>query len=292
MGIALGVKFWGTRGLVSSPGQDTAVYGGNTTCIQLLHKNHLIIVDTGFGISNFGESLMHRILQNGENLTIHIFMTHFHWDHVQGLPFFHPIYFPSTDMHIYSTLETERAKSNLEPLFDGSYSPFEGVDSMPSNIIFHQIRSSVQVAELEISTYPLDHMQVQVGDVGVSALRFAYKDSSLVIASDHEARPSPCNDGLVRFAKGTDLLIHDGQYTDQEYEKHQGWGHSSISQALANSKRTLAKRTLITHHLPQRTDREIHKLRRIYKNSSEYKDVQFEFAKENTVYCVSEEEGE
>ena len=84
------LKFWGTRGLISSPSKDTAVYGGNTSCIQLEHKNQVVIIDTGFGACNLGEELMQRILNDGENLQIHIFYSHFHWDHIQGLPFFIP----------------------------------------------------------------------------------------------------------------------------------------------------------------------------------------------------------
>ncbi|MFK7871909.1 MAG: MBL fold metallo-hydrolase [Oligoflexales bacterium] len=290
MDIALGMKFWGTRGLISSPGRETAVHGGNTSCMQLYHGDHLIIIDSGFGISNFGESLMHRILEKKESLTIHVLLTHFHWDHVQGLPFFHPIYFPTTNLHIYSTLDPVQAKCHLEPLFDGSYSPFEGVDSMPSNIQFHQIDSKMHIGSLEISTYPLDHMQVQVGDVGVSAFRFDYQDKSLVVATDHEARPSPCNEGLVRFAGDTDLLVHDGQYTEEEYLRRQGWGHSNIRQALDNAIQAQAKRMLITHHAPQRTDRELSRLRRIYKNNETYRDLKFDFARESTVYCVKKGE--
>ena len=76
------IKFWGTRGLISSPKKETAIYGGNTSCIQIVYKNHLILIDTGFGVTNFGEVLMDRILKKNEELTIHIFFTHYHWDHI------------------------------------------------------------------------------------------------------------------------------------------------------------------------------------------------------------------
>ena len=96
MDSSLKVKFWGTRGLISSPFTDTLEFGGNTTCIQVLYKDHLIIIDAGFGASLLGEALMPRILQKKEKLHVHLFFSHFHWDYVQGLPFFHPIYFPSS----------------------------------------------------------------------------------------------------------------------------------------------------------------------------------------------------
>ena len=104
MDSSLKVKFWGTRGLISTPSIDTVEFGGNTSCIQILYDKRLIILDTGFGVSNLGEILMQRIIENKEPLEIFIFFTHFHWDHIQGLPFFHPIYFPSTTIHLYSPI--------------------------------------------------------------------------------------------------------------------------------------------------------------------------------------------
>ena len=131
---SLRVKLWGTRGLISAPGQETAIYGGNTPCVQILHKNNLIIVDTGFGCCNLGEELMERIVVNREELNIHIIYTHFHWDHIQGLPFFMPIYFANTTLNIYSPVPKKVTHSNLDILFDGSYSPFDGLMAMPSEI--------------------------------------------------------------------------------------------------------------------------------------------------------------
>ena len=283
MGSALRLKFWGTRGLISSPHKNTAIYGGNTSCIQLLHKSELIIIDTGFGVTNLGEVLMPRILAGQESLTVHIFYTHFHWDHIQGLPFFHPIYFPTSTLNLYSPLATESIKENLDLLFDGSYSPFAGVDSMPSQVNFITIKDRIEVSGLKISYCPLDHGW---HEANTYAYKFEEEKTgiSLVVASDHEARPSPINDRFIAFANECDLLVHDAQYTEKEYKEYVGWGHSSMKQALENSLKSKAKRTLLSHHDPKRTDDELKKARKKYSQKATYKDLDFDFAKESVIY--------
>ena len=285
MGSALRLKFWGTRGLISSPNKDTAIYGGNTSCIQLLHKSDLIIIDTGFGVTNLGEVLMPRILAGQESLTVHIFYTHFHWDHIQGLPFFHPIYFPTSTLNLYSPLSTESMKENLDLLFDGSYSPFAGVDSMPSQVNFISIKESLEVSGLKVSYCPLDHGW---HEANTYAYKFEEEETgiSLVVASDHEARASSINDQFISFAKECDLLVHDAQYTEDEYKGHVGWGHSSMKQALENSVKSKAKRTLLSHHDPKRTDNELKKARKDYGKQPAYKDLDFDFAKESVIYTL------
>ena len=123
-----------------------------------------------------------------QQLHLHIFYTHFHWDHVQGLPFFHPIYFPSTTMDIYSPLDNKICKDSLDILFDGTYSPFSGIDSMPSKIAFHKLNGKTQVGDLQIEYQLLNHDLHKMKEGNES---FAYKFTSpkkkIIIASDHEA---------------------------------------------------------------------------------------------------------
>ncbi|MDB2447012.1 MBL fold metallo-hydrolase [bacterium] len=281
------IKFWGTRGLISSPSKETAVYGGNTTCMQLIHKNQIIIIDTGFGACNLGEELMPKILEGGESLQIHIFFTHFHWDHIQGLPFFHPIYFESSTINIYSPLPVNVAHANLNLLFDGSYSPFAGIDSMASAISFHQLTTPVLVDGITVDSIPLDHGQSS--DEGTESHCFALSftdadENKIVVATDHEGRPSDTNKKLLEFAKGADILVHDAQYTQEEYQSRVGWGHSTFSQAVENGKRSNAKKVLLTHHHPSRTDAEIEEIAEKMCSDPRFASVDFEFAKEKTVY--------
>lgn len=287
------LKFWGTRGLISSPSKDTAVYGGNTSCIQLEHKNQVVIIDTGFGACNLGEELMQRILNDGENLQIHIFYTHFHWDHIQGLPFFHPIYFESTTINIYSPLPVNVAHSNLNLLFDGSYSPFAGIDSMASAISFHQLTTPVLVDGITVDSIPLDHGQNN--EEGVEshcfALRFRNsKNQKFVIATDHEARPSEINSKLIEFASDADILVHDAQYTQEEYKTRIGWGHSTFLQAVENARKAKVKKVLLTHHHPQRTDSDLDAIASKMHADPRFNAINFEFAKESKSYGSDEKD--
>lgn len=287
MGSKMQLKFWGTRGLISSPHKHTATYGGNTTCMQILNKNQILIVDTGFGACNLGELLMPRILNEGANLQIHIFYTHFHWDHIQGLPFFHPIYFESTTINIYSPLPVEVAHANLNLLFDGSYSPFAGIDSMASAISFHQLKNPVLVDGLIVDSVPLDHGQNSEEGTDTHCFGLSFTDSKggkIVIATDHEGRPSATNNKLIEFSKNADILVHDAQYNPEEYKTKVGWGHSTFNQALENGKRAAVNKLILTHHHPSRTDQEIDDTYAGLKNDPRFSTLDFEFAKENAVY--------
>ncbi len=280
----LHLKFWGTRGLVPSPRKTTAVFGGNTTCIQVIDNKHLILVDSGYGIALLGEDLMRRFLVEKREMELHIFYTHFHWDHILGLPFFQPIYVPSTRLHIYAPTSKDEIWKNLDILFDGSFSPFSGINSMPSQILFHELTGSTSIGDLKITYTPVDH-QIQGHELSESmayAYRFARGKDSIVIACDHEAKPGKINDRFITFAKGASILVHDAQYTDQE--DSQGLGHSTMSQALENGRRIKAGRTLLTHHDPKRNDDELLAIESKLKHNNLYHDLVFEFAREGVDY--------
>lgn len=284
------VKFWGTRGMISSPRPETAIFGGNTPCIQLLHENHLILVDTGFGCTNLGDELMERIVNHGDQLNIHIFFTHFHWDHIQGLPFFKPIYFTTTTLNLYSPVDSRTMLGNLDVLFDGSYSPFESLMSMQAKINLVQLKGKQEIEGLKVEYHAVNHGSDTRNIVhnDCYAFKFTKSDnSSVVIITDHEAQQSPVNRSLIEFAKNCDILVHDAQYTEDEYARHTGWGHSSVSQALANAQKINAGLTVLTHHAPNRNDRELQSLHRSLLQSSKYKQLNFEFAREDTIYDVA-----
>jgi phosphoribosyl 1,2-cyclic phosphodiesterase len=283
-----GVKFWGTRGLIASPRLETAIFGGNTPCVQIVYKDHLILIDTGFGCCNLGESLVPRLVRD-EKLTVHVFYTHFHWDHIQGLAFFAPIYFKSSTINLYSPESTATTLDNLNILFDGSYSPFESLLSMQAKINLHALAGSTEIDGLKIDFHPVDHGEA----LGANSVNcFAYKltdptGAALALITDHEARPSAINRRLVAWAKGVDLLIHDGQFTDQEYKEHVGWGHSSARAALANAAKIEPAMTLLTHHDPGRDDREMQALHRALLRGPRFRKLAFEFAREETLYEVA-----
>ena len=280
----LGIKFWGTRGMVSSPRPTTTEFGGNTTCLQVLYKENIIVVDTGYGVALLGEKLKERIIKGKESLEIHIFFSHFHWDHVLGLSFFHPIYFPNTRLHLYAPVSKQEMWESLNVLFDGSYSPFSGIDSMPSKIEFHQLTSSLSIDGLKVDHIPTEH-HIHGNERTYStvyAYRFRAGSKSIVVATDHEAKQCETNDAFVDFSRSTSLLVHDAQFTDNDVLV--GWGHSTVKQALDNAKRIQAKFTLLTHHDPKRNDSEILALDAEYRAKPEYASVSFEFAREGRDY--------
>lgn len=284
------VKFWGTRGMISSPRPETAIFGGNTPCIQVLHKDHLIIVDTGFGCTNLGDILIDRIITKREELTVHIFFTHFHWDHIQGLPFFKPIYFNSTTMHLYSPVESQTMLENLNVLFDGSYSPFESLMSMQAQINLVRLQGSVEIDGLRVDFHPVDHGSDGAKIVHNDAYAFKFTNEegdSVAVITDHEAKNSRINRSLINFAKNCDILVHDAQYTEAEYARFAGWGHSSVNQALSNAQKTNAGLTVLTHHAPGRNDRDLQTLHRSLLSTAKFKHLNFEFAREDTVYDVA-----
>lgn len=294
---AFGVTIWGTRGLIASPHRDKAIFGGNTPCVQVQHENQLIIVDSGFGIANLGEILLQRILTKQEALQVHIFYTHFHWDHIQGLPFFKPIYFESTELHLYSPESTETTLDNLNILFDGSYSPFESLLKMQAHVHLHQLKGPMNLHGLKIAYQAVDHGSIQSENSGSTANQsahstYAYRftaesGQSICLITDHEARPSPQNTAVVNFAKRCDLLIHDAQFLPHEYPAHVGWGHSTTTQALDNALHIDAAKVLLTHHAPDRTDRELmHEHHRLMQVPC-YIPLNFEFAREDVEYIAA-----
>lgn len=284
----IGVKFWGTRGMISAPSRDHLKYGGNSPAIEILHPGRLILVDTGFGVSNFGEILMERIIRQQQTLTIDIFFTHFHWDHIQGLPFFHPIYFNSTTINIYSPESTEVMHKNLNQLFDGSYSPFAGIQSMPSRINLISLTDQLRDKDMTVQFCPTNHGSLdEGGDIPHSyAYRFDFHRSgtSICIVTDHEAEPGPANEAVVQMCQGTDLLIHDAQYFAHDYPAHRGWGHSLVQEALNNASLSKAKRCLLTHHDPSRSDNEIDSSYTLLKGQPQNQNLDFVFAQEGLFY--------
>lgn len=287
---SLSVKFWGTRGLHSSPRAETAIFGGNTPCVQILYKEHLILIDTGFGVTNLGDELMPRILAGKEHLKIHIIYTHFHWDHIQGLPFFKPIYFDATEMTLYSPVPPKTMLDNLDILFDGSYSPFESLLTMQAKIKLIQLAGTLEIDGLRIDYVKCDHGEdmENVDDDDTYAYRFTTPDGeSVCLVTDHEARPTKRNKDLIAFCSGADILIHDAQFSAAEYPRHRGWGHSSADQALDNALKIKAGMTLLTHHDPSHNDQDIQRLHRELAANKKYKGLGFEFAREEVVYEVA-----
>ena len=265
------IKFWGVRGSIPSPGPNTQRYGGNTTCIEVrTDDNDLIILDGGTGIFPLAQTLLKEL-----PVTAHIFNTHSHWDHIQGLPFFIPIFIPGNTIYLY-----------------GAFDPISGAG--PERIMNIQMQYSyfpVREAEIQSRMHYLTVMPHEVIKIGSTTItpsllnhpvvdlgyRIECKGKSMFFTGDHEPHYNiydHSDDGyeeyqslideqkasIVDAIKGVDILIADSSYTIDEYPSKKGWGHGTFDSCIELAKAAGAKILYCTHHEPTRSDDDLEKV--------------------------------
>lgn len=260
------IKFWGVRGSIACPGPDTAKYGGNTSCLQVIGGSEIVVMDAGTGIRKLGEQLT----ALKKPVRVHLLLSHTHWDHIQGFPFFSPIYFPGNELFVYGPRALEKSlEEALMFQMQYSYFPVRGVE----------LAAKVKFTELGEETFSIGDLQVQSKTMNhpirVLAYKVSQKGRSVIYTGDNEPyydvladrgsgtetgihRRSEfideCNQRVVDFCKDVDLLVADSQYTDEEYTKKRGWGHSSIAQVLALAQESSVKTLALFHHEPTHDD--------------------------------------
>jgi phosphoribosyl 1,2-cyclic phosphodiesterase len=241
------VRFWGVRGGLPTPCRQNTGTGGNTTCVQVIsNKDEIIILDGGSGIHALGREIM---LRPQAPRHIHLFLTHFHWDHIQGMPFFEPLYVPRFDITLYSAHTPDVLQAVLTGQMLPPYFPVPW-DVLSSQIEYRQISAApVQCAGLEISSFPLHHPQDSVG------FKIEHPRRKVVFATDHEHGDAALDRGLVNAARDADLLIHDAQFTPEEYRQSKvGWGHSTWKNATDAAREAGVRELALCHHDPDRHD--------------------------------------
>lgn len=248
------IKFWGTRGSIAVPGKDTILYGGNTTCLEItLESGRVIIIDAGTGIRALGDKLTAK----SETLDVHLLITHIHWDHVLGFPYFGPLYRSSTHLRIdgYHTC-MHGLKNTFDNRMGDGFFPVKFADLKARITYLETLRHGpLEVDGTVISSAPLHHPQ------GGFGFRFKEGNKTFVFMTDNELREngwkgrSPKD--YVKFCKGADILVHDSQYTPLEIEEHRDWGHSDYGAAFVLADKADVKRLILTHHDPARTDCEV-----------------------------------
>jgi phosphoribosyl 1,2-cyclic phosphodiesterase len=252
------VKLWGTRGSVPSPGPETIRYGGNTSCVGVtLSDGSLLALDAGTGIRNLGLSL-------GEEPTrLHILLTHLHLDHIQGLVFFAPCFRSQTEVVIWGPASSEASlRERIARYISAPLSPIE-VKELTCDVSFRDTpESEWEIGPARIRAASVAHRGPTLG------YRIDDGDTSLAYIPDHEpalgADLASLEDEWISglgLARDASLLIHDGQYGDEEYPDHVGWGHSAVSHSLAFARRSAAARTLLFHHDPLHSDERLDRLR-------------------------------
>ncbi len=263
------LKFWGVRGSIPTPGQDTIFYGGNTSCTEIRTDNQIIILDAGTGIRPLGVSLNEEFGKEPIHLTLLI--SHTHWDHIQGFPYFLPAYNPKNKINI---LGFEGARKGLENILsaqmESSYFPISMLE-MPSNITIHELKEmEFTIGPTRVEAQFLNHPGICTG------YRIITSDGSISYLTDVElfqrmrAQKQPSTDEqnfareqderLADFVRGSDVLILDAQYDAAEYETHVGWGHSCVDDSVAFAIAAEVKRLFLFHHDPDHNDERISRL--------------------------------
>jgi phosphoribosyl 1,2-cyclic phosphodiesterase len=267
------IIFWGTRGSISAPKRDQLVFGTHTSCIEIQNGADSLLFDAGFGIGRYSDSLP---TKSGN---YHLFFTHFHWDHVQGIGYFIPIFLPKTHLHIYSPWTVQKLIDQLNQYFDYSFGPFRSMDdpTLKSQRYFRSIDpcTPITVNGFEITPFPNNH---EGNCYGYAVARHGKK---IGILTDHEAsKPN----SYQMWGADYDVVIHDAQYTDQEYRGKHGVGHSTFTQAIENASNMGATHIILTHHEPVRSDAELLGIEADLQQT--YPKLMVTIAREQTTYTV------
>ena len=243
------IRFWGTRGSIPTPGQRTVRYGGNTACVEVRDAtDHLLILDAGTGLRELGLKL------NGSGpRTMELFLSHLHWDHIQGIPFFRPAYDPKSTLRLYGPKQQRPLRELLGLGMDDPFFPVD-LDGLPVQLEVHEIESgsAIQVGPYRVRATALFHPAPAL------AYRIEADGRSLVYATDTEDPFSGQENPVIAFAAGADVLIHDAQFLDADFKP--GWGHSTIGKALEVAQRAKVKRLVLFHHDPDRTDDDLDRI--------------------------------
>jgi len=246
------IDFWGVRGSVPSPGPKTIKYGGNTSCVSITVENKILILDAGTGIRNLGTKII-----GEKDLEIFIIISHSHWDHIQGFPFFIPIYQPNRPVYMFPTLHKKNVVlSSLIDQMDGAHFPVTP-DQVPSNFNFITENPLEVLAShgFNVDLVPMNHPG------GAYGYKINIDGKIICYFTDNEIDP-PYEKSiefkeLSKQCSGADVLIHDAQYTESDMPLKHGWGHSLISQVTKLGESAKVKNLVYFHHDPERTDDQI-----------------------------------
>jgi phosphoribosyl 1,2-cyclic phosphodiesterase len=238
------------RGSIATPGASTVRYGGNTSCIEIRSGDEIIILDAGTGLRGLGQSLLAEFKNRPLNLTL--LLTHTHWDHIQGLPFFGPIYNPRCRLRI---LGSEGARKGLVAALTGqmesTYFPVP-FDKLPSNIEIEELADfNFDIGSVLVKSLRANHPGICVG------YRLFSPDGLITFFPDVEPRAGGNDRDMIEFVRDSDVLILDSQYDKAEYKKHVGWGHGCVDDSVALALKANVKQLCLFHHDPDHDDKRI-----------------------------------
>jgi phosphoribosyl 1,2-cyclic phosphodiesterase len=274
------IKFWGVRGSIPVPGRQTNRYGGNTSCVEVRAEGgpH-IIVDAGTGIRRLGKELMQGPFGRGEG-SAHLLISHTHWDHIQGMPFFAPLYQPGNRLYVYAR---QRDDVHLRAVFQSqTEDPYFPVpfDSVQADVAFRELVEGArfEIGPIKVACTRLNHPWIAM------AYRFDHEGGSICYVTDtapfrdvlleHEFIAEPprvgaplappiaaklrkMQEALVRLCEGADLVVYDTMFTPEEYRRQPHWGHSCPDDAIEICRAAGVRTLALYHHAPERSDDEV-----------------------------------
>ncbi len=245
--MAIRVKFWGVRGSIACATPDHMKYGGNTSCIEIDAGDHRFVMDAGTGIRNFGQDFL-----RDDVLDSHLLLTHTHWDHINGFPFFVPAYDGKRSLRIMAGHLTNQGGVQ-DVLSTQMHNPMFPVplEAMQATLTFEDFEAGDTFnlsPQVRIRTAPLNHPN------GATAYRVEHGGKSVVYVTDTEHIPGQPDQNVLDIIEGADLVIYDSTYTEDEFPAKIGWGHSTWIEGMTLCRQANVKRLAIFHHDPDHTD--------------------------------------
>ncbi len=291
------LKFWGTRGSIPTPGKGTVRYGGNTPCVEVrLRDNRLVILDAGTGVRELGEALMAR----GESVNAHVLISHPHWDHIQGFPFFKPAFISGNELTILGAQSKDvTLRQMVADQMNQVYFPVQ-LNELKAKINFRPLREgTTPIFDAELASIYVNHPAFALGyrlDAGGHSLVYisdnepfdrevarSLKNVEKVITDKYAEGKGDPNQRIFDFARGADVLIHDATYTPEEYVNRVGWGHSHYLFTLKVAAEAQVKKLVLFHHDPSHNDDKIDEIVETCKKEIKTRNYKFD--------CIAAEEG-
>jgi phosphoribosyl 1,2-cyclic phosphodiesterase len=254
------IRFWGVRGSIPTPGKEFIRYGGNTPCVEVRCGDTIIIFDAGTGLKNLGLQLAKEF--GSDSHEVHLFISHTHWDHIQGFPFFSYIYMENKMINVYGGHYFKSIEELLAGQMQKEYFPVT-LENLPAQMNYYEImKDPMKINDVTIHSTHLMHPALSLG------FRLEYRNRVFVYATDNELFTGILKEDFNRanletLIKDADVLVAETQYTNEEYPKKIGWGHSTIEGVVNMVKKHNVKSLYTFHHDPYHSDKEIDRMMKI-----------------------------